>query len=256
MDIKQRIHNDRRKPTIKKVMRIVFNPVTNIVIGAVFLFLVFYVVIKLYHYYNDNPYLLELQQIVSEQYGNDFSVVIDCSKNEKISVVVIESTDEIYLRKDIFSKVNSIQKTVYEYIMQHQEHFCEMDWFMPKSSEEGQEKRGLELRFESSDRKNSGGLSDVFFFYNKLEYKDENADGFNSLIVDEFFYLSDDYNSNIKVSELVNFNDVNYIQCWNIIDDAEDALSLKNMKNLKEITVGEYAEEIKKVAKEMGIKCD
>ena len=256
MDIKQRIHNDRRKPMIKKVMRIVFNPVTNIVIGAVFLLLVFNGAIKMYHYYNDNPYLLELQHIVSEQYGNDFSVAIDCSKNEKISMVVIESTDEIYSSRDIFLKVDSIQKTVFEYIKQHRERFCDIDSFVPKSYEEGQEKEGVEVNFECSDYTNSSGLSNVFCFFNNLEYKDENAYGFNSVIINTRFYYSDDYNSNIKVSELVNFNDVNYIQCWNIIADAEDALSLKKMKNLKEITVGEYAEEIKKVAKEMGIKCD
>lgn len=221
MDIKQLIFNDRNKYIAQKIIHIIFNPVTNIVIGVVILFLVFNVVIKVYHYYNDNPYLLELQQIISEQYGTDFSVVAECSKDEKISMIVIESTDEIYLRKDIFSKVNKIQKIVFEYINKHQENFCDIDWFIPKSYEDGKEKKGVELQFENKDCTSSSGHKWVFNFYNNLEYKNENAEGFNSFVVIAGSDTPYSHYPNIKVSELVEFDDVNYISCCEIcVDDA------------------------------------
>ena len=72
--------------------------------------------------------------------------------------------------------------------------------------------------------------------------------------ISEIACRSDSHYSNIKTSVLVNFSDINYLQCWNIFVD--DLSFIESMKNLKEISVDKYNEEIKKAAKEAGIKCD
>ena len=99
-------------------------------------------------------------------------------------------------------------------------------------------------------------LLHVFLFFNKLEYKDENEDedGFNSLLINVCSPQPDSHYSNIKTSVLVNFGDINYLQCGNIFVD--DTSFIKKMTNLKEISVGQYDEEIIKIAKEAGIKCN
>lgn len=208
---------------------------------------------RLYQYCNRNPFLVELRQIVAEKYGSDFSVTMNCSKHEKISVIEIEASDEIYSKNDIFSKVDDLQKIVYKYVIKHQDKFCDIDSVMPTYENQYQEKEGLKLRFENNSHTGSSGLSNVFCFYNRSEYKNKNTEGFNSLCISEIASRSDSYYRNIKTSVLVNFSDINYLQCWNIFVD--DISFIKKLKNLKEISVSEYDEEIKKAAKEAGIKC-
>lgn len=235
-----------RQNTKKRLIR-------NVILEIIFLFIILIGATKLCHYYNRNPYLIELQQIVSKQYGSDFSVIINYSKNEKISVIEIEAADEVYLRSDVFSKVDKIQKIVYEYVMQNQDKFCEIDTVMPEYDNLYQEKQGLELYFKNRKYNGASGISTVFCFYNTLGFTNNN-EGFNSLYISEIACSSDSHYSNIKTSVLVNFSDVNYLQCWNIFVD--DISFIKKMPNLKEISVGEYDEEIKKAAKEAGIKCN
>lgn len=242
VDLKQPVHN-----TSIKFIR-------NVILATVFLFVIIIGIMKLYNYYNRNPFLIELQQIVAEQYGTDFSVTINCSKNEKISLIEIEATDEIYLKEDIFYKVDNLQKIIYKYVMHNQEQFCNIDMNIPQNDEKDSEKKRLKVLFENSDWSNSSGLSNVFCFYNRLEYKNEYAEGFNSLHIITRSRQPDSHYSNIKTSALVNFDDVSYIKCWNI--NIDDTSSLKMMKNLKEISAGRHGEELKKVAKEVGIKCD
>ena len=242
MDLKQKRYNKKRKKYIAKIL------------GIVFLFIITIGGMKLYQYCNRNPFLVELRQIVAEEYGGDFSVTINCSKNEKISVIEIEASDEIYLKNDIFSKVDNLQKIIYEYVIKHQDEFCDIDSVMPRYENQYQEKEGLELRFENSSHTRSSGLSNVFCFYNKVEYKNQNKEGFNSLYISEVACRSDSYYLNIKTSVLGNFSDINYLQCWNIFVD--DISFIKKLKNLKEISVGKYDEEIKKAAKEAGVKCN
>ena len=239
-----------KKPIHNKKIEII----KKVVLESVFLIIILIGAMKICQYYNRNPYLIELQQIVAEQYGTDFSVKINYSKYEKISVIEIEASDEIYLRSDVFSKVDKLQKVIYEYVKQNQEQFCDVDSISPEYNSQLQEKEGLELRFENSDYSNSSGLSNVFCFYNRLDYKNENAEGFNCLWISEIACRSDSHYSNIKTSVLVNFSDINYLQCWNIF--VNDLSFIESMKNLKEISVDKYNEEIKKAAKEAGIKCD
>ncbi len=224
------------------------------ILGIVLLFIILIGGIKIYQYYNRNPFLIELQQIVAEEYGDDFSVAINCPKNEKISVIEIEATDAIYLKTDVFSKVDNLQKIVYEYVMRNQDKFCDIDSINSEYNNQYQEKKGLEVLFRNSEYSSSSGLSNVFCFYNRSEYKNEDTEGFNSLYINEVACRSDSHYSNIKTSVLMNFDDVNYLQCWNIFVD--DISFIKKMTNLKEISVGEYDEEIKKAAKEAGIKCN
>ena len=157
---------------------------------------------KIYQYYDRNPFLIELQQIVAKEYGSDFSVTINCSKNEKISVIEIEATDAIYLKTDVFSKVDNLQKIVYEYVMQNQDEFCDIDSIISEYNDQYQEKKGLEVFFRNSEYSNSSGLSNVFCFYNRLEYKNENTEGFNSLYINELVCRPDSHYSNIKTSVL------------------------------------------------------
>ncbi len=244
--MKQPIHNVKRK-----IIRIV-------VLGVCFLLIVligFIGTIKLHQYYDRNPYLTELQQIVAKQYGTDFSVVMNCSEDEKISVIEIESTDDVYLRADVFSKVDNLQKKIFEYVMQNQEQFCYINSIRPEDdSRYQQEMKGLELHFINSEYTNSSGLLNVFCFYNNIEYIDENAEGFNSLMVCTDSRGSDSHYSNIRTSALVNFKDVNYIDCW--YTNVDDTSFIKKIENLKEISVGPYDEEIRKAAEEAGIKCN
>lgn len=245
MDEKQPMHKTKRK-----IIR-------NVVLGIGFLLIVSIVAIgcrEIYWYYDRNPYLLELQMMVAKQYGTDFSVAMNCSKDEKIPVIEIEATDDVYLGSDIFSKVDTLQKMVFEYVMENQEQFCYINSIMPEQDSRYQGMEGFELCFSNSDWTNSSGLSNVFCFYNDLEYKNENAEGFNSLIVSARSRQPDSHYSIIKTSALVNFDDVNYIQCWDI--NVDDTSFVRNMKNLKEISVGPYNEEIKKAAEEAGIRCD
>lgn len=224
------------------------------ILGVVFLFIITIVGMRLYRYCNRNPFLVELRQMVAEEYGSDFSVTINCSKNEKISVIEIEASDDIYLKNDVFSKVDNLQKIIYKYVVKHQNGFCDIDSVLPRYENQYQEKEGLKLSFENSSHTRSSGLSNVFCFYNRLEYKNQSTEGFNSLYIGEVASRSDSYYLNIKTSVLVNFSDINYLQCWNIYVD--DISFIKKLKNLKEISVGEYDEEIRKAAKEAGVKCD
>lgn len=189
------------------------------ILGIALLFVIIIGIMELYNYYNRNPFLIELQQIVEEQYGTDFSVTINCSKNEKISVIEIEATDEIYLRSDVFSKVDNLQKVVYDYVKHNREQFCDIYSIKPEYDNQYQEKEGLKLRFNNSDYSNSSGLLHVFLFFNKLEYKDKNEEGFNSLLINVCSRQPDSHYSNIKTSVLVNFADINYLQCGNIFVD-------------------------------------
>ncbi|MDE6566156.1 MAG: hypothetical protein K2K70_00310 [Lachnospiraceae bacterium] len=118
------------------------------ILGIALLFIILLGGIKIYQYYNRNPFLIELQQIVEEQYGTDFSVAINCSKNEKISVIEIEATDEIYLRSDVFSKIDNLQKVVYGYVKHNREQFCDIYSIEPEYDNQYQEKEGLKLRFK------------------------------------------------------------------------------------------------------------
>lgn len=248
---KRKFMNKLKQPIHIKKIKII----RKVVLESVFLIIILFGAMKICQYYNRNPYLIELQQIVAEQYGTDFSVKINYSKYEKISEIVIEATDEIYSRSDVFSKVDKIQKIVYEYVMQNQEQFCDVDSISPEYNSQLQEKEGLEVSFRNSEYyTESSGLLRVFCFYNRLDYKNENAEGFNCLWINEIACRSDSHYSNIKTSVLVNFSDINYLQCWYIFVD--DLSFIERMKNLKEISVDKYNEEIKKAAKEAGIKCN
>lgn len=227
--------------------------IKNVIFGIILVLIILIGGIKIYQYYNRNPFLLELQQIVAEESGGDFSVALNCSKKEKIYEVQIEATDAVYLKNDVFSKVDKLQKIVYEYVMQNQDDFFDIDLLDSENSDQYEEKRGLEVSFTNSEYPRSSGLSNIFCFYNKPEYKNENTKGFNSLRISELACRPESHYPNIKTSVLVNFADVNYLQCWSIVVD--DLSFINKMKNLKEISVGEYDEEIKKAAKEAGIKC-
>lgn len=245
MDEKLMHHSTKRKIKRNVVLAMDFLIIVSIILVGI---------IKLYQYYNRNPYLLELQQMVAKQYGTDFSVVMNCSKDEKISVIEIEATDDVYLGKNVFSKVDVLQKMVFGYVMENQEQFCYINSILPEQNSRYQEMEGLELRFSNSDWTNSSGLSNVCCFYNDIKYLDEYAEGFNSLIVSTRSRQPDSHYSNIKTSMLANFDNVNYIQCWDI--NVDDTSFVRNMENLKEMSVGPYNEEIKEAAEEAGIKCD
>ena len=130
----------------------------KVILEIVFLFIIMIGAMKICQYYNRNPYLIELQQIVAEQYGTDFSVKINYSKYEKISVIEIEASDEIYLRSDVFSKVDNLQKVIYDYVKHNREQFCDIYSIEPEYYNQYQEKEGLKLRFNNSDYSNSSGL--------------------------------------------------------------------------------------------------
>lgn len=68
-------------------------------------------------------------------------------KRKKILLIEIETTDEIYLKEDIFYKVEYLQKVIYKYVMHNQEQFCNIDMNIPQNNEKDSEKKGVEGAF-------------------------------------------------------------------------------------------------------------
>lgn len=189
-----------------------------------------------------SPHYISLKYIVKE-IDERFYVDLEFDEDRLIGDVYITGTDYVYSDPDILLKVDTVQKSVYSYIVENREAF---KFNYPET------KTKYVLCFVDESYWSKWRPDSIAFSFNAVEGGEYDYSGFNRMFISGMYLTSDIY----KLSNMFYFKDFRVIRLEGIeIDDME---ILDDMKNLKEIELMDAVtgdvEGLKKRAKELGIR--
>lgn len=221
------------------------------IIWGTLLFALVFLSICLYQRKNRNLHLILIQNMLNEKVGEGLQIDFDYKKNEKIEEIKIWGDDDLYMEKDIFSKVDKAQKLIYSYIIENQEGF---NFSQSSYRNDGFPEQGFLLLFLNRDE--PSGKEAVFTFYYTKEWKKCMTEGFSCLELNGFVEEEEErYRYN--VTDLVAFTDIVQLNCSEIVIDNVDVID--DMKEVRRINVWDAQgdiEHFKEKAEELGIECN